>query len=184
MSSSTSDDSRSATLSTLSPPELSRLTTEPQMFHSISDAFLPDSSITVSLRYYAFMSRSIDTLEQELERIHTERQYMYDHLMQSDQFRRRITPVVNEYRLLTGQQSQRRYHPYGHTPPPIRTPSWPGSVNPPSTIEIRPAQALARIMESPNASSIDERPPRHPSRPNTPSEASSLDSFKTVHTRH
>ena len=180
MSSSSSDDSYNATLSTLSPHELSRLTTEPRMVESILDAFPPTSTATVTLRYYSSMSRSIDILEHELDRITNERSQIYNHLLSNRRFRRRITPIVNEYRLLTGHNNRRRYHPYGHTPPPIRTPSWPGSNHPPSSIEITPAEALARIMTPPNASSDDERQARYPSRPSTHSKPNSLASFKTT----
>jgi hypothetical protein len=179
-SSSTSDNSDLDALTTFSPYELSRMTTEPLMLNPLNDAFPPRSPNTVALRYYAFMSHSIAALEREIERIHIERQLMYDHMMVNGLFRRRIAPILREYRLLTGQQNRRRYHPYGHTPSPIPTPSRQGSEQPPSSIEILPAEALARIMTPPNASSIDVQQVEHPSRPSTHSPTSSLDSFKTA----
>jgi hypothetical protein len=156
MSSSSSNDSNTL-LDTLSPQELSRLLTNPHMFPSIQTAFPPGSTPTAIIQNYAFMTTTIDALEQELERHHIERDYLYDRLLDSRRFRRRILPVLQEYR-----RPHRRFrlHPYDRSPTPPQTPSSPTSVNPPSSIEILPADALARI--------------------NTPSSATSLASYRTA----
>jgi hypothetical protein len=161
MSSSSSENS-TFTIATLSPHELSRLVTEPTMNPLLNEAFHPGSETIIMLRYYASISETIDTLERELERHRLDREDLFENLTENRRFRRRMVPIVNDFRQLTGHRRRTRYHPYGQTPSPPRTPSNPASVHPPSSVAsvvILPEEALARIPSpippATSASSID-----------------------------
>jgi len=141
MSSSSSNDSFTE-IATLSPQELSRLVTDQNMNRPILDAFPSYSPSTMNLRNYAFLSDSIDVLERELERHQLEREQIYDDLLHDRRFRRRIGPILKDYR---NRRRRTRAHPYDRSPTPPRTPSDQNSINPPSSIQILPEEALARI---------------------------------------
>lgn len=93
------------------------------MIHFVARRFAQNSASTAILRYYKFLSFSIEHLEQELERYHQEREVLYDHLFENQTFRTRIRPLVDEFR---HRQAQVRhgFHPYGRpTSSPAPTPS-------------------------------------------------------------
>lgn len=114
MSSSSSNDSYSASSPIPSPQELSHLITEPDSLHSIARKFTSKPTSTAILRYYKFLSQSIARLEEELERHQMEREVVYNHLFDNQSFRTRICPIVNEYRQKRALIRQ-RFHPYSRT---------------------------------------------------------------------
>jgi hypothetical protein len=142
MPSSSPDDS-AYLCDSLSPQELSCLAQEPAMHPILTETFRPGSATTILLRYYEFISTTIDTLERELERHQMDRERLFDHMMGSKRFRQRIHPVLEEFRQFYDRQHRTRYHPYGHTPSPLRTPSNPmieGSPTTPSNVQTSPEQ--------------------------------------------
>ena len=131
MSSTTSNNSLTASSSIISPHEFSRLITEPEMTRSLARAFASRPTSTAILCYYFFLSRSIDRLEQDLERHRHEQNTLFDHLFKSRRFRMKVEPIIQRYR-----QPTPRYHPYGHTPSPPGTPSDNNDINLPSNTAI------------------------------------------------
>jgi hypothetical protein len=129
MSSSSSNDSYSASSPIPSPQELSHLITEPDSLHSIARKFASKPTSTAILRYYKFLSQSIAQLEEELERHQMEREVIYNHLFDNRSFQTRIRPIVNEYRQKQVLIRQ-RFHPYSRT---SGSPSMPSANNSPST---------------------------------------------------
>jgi hypothetical protein len=120
----------------LSPHELSRLVLEPSMPPIISHTFRRAPTQTAVLRYYAFLSQSIYNHEKELERLREEQEAICGFLTDSPMFRRRVAPLVNDFRRWTRRP---RFHPYSRTPTPPSTPSNDNSSEPPSDIVIHPA---------------------------------------------
>ena len=140
----------------LSSAELSLMMNHPDMPTQLSTTFNDDPTITMALRYYCFMSHSIERLEEDLERHRREQSTVFDNLIRRQRFRDRITPVVQNYRR---QNMRPRFHPYNRTPSPVPTPSNSDSDEPPSEIEVR-SQALSYAAPSPPPRS----PHRHPIR--------------------
>ena len=118
MSSTTSNNSSTASSSIISSHESSRLITKPKMTCSLARTFASRPTSTAILRYYFFLSRSIDWLEQDLEWHQHEKNTLYDHLFKSRRFRMKVQTIIQQYWQLTP-----RYHPYGRTPSPPGMPS-------------------------------------------------------------
>ena len=59
--------SSESSLEPLTPQELSRLVVDHESRPHLEAAFLPGHNSTTTIRYYAFLTETIDTLEQELE---------------------------------------------------------------------------------------------------------------------
>jgi len=97
MSTFSSDDSTCARTQVPSPNEFSRLSLDPYASRMITNKFRR-SSTAVVLREYQFLSTTIETLENELERHRDERRALYDALFENTKFRRRIRPIVETYR--------------------------------------------------------------------------------------
>jgi hypothetical protein len=126
----------------LSPQELSLLMMNPTMRPSVSSTFAHDPTATAVLRYYCFISQTMDTLEQHLEQCHGERQAVFDFLFQCRDVPTLIRPLVHDFRRRT---MGTRSHPYGRTPSPSCTPSDDNSVQPPSEA---PEETFTRIPTS------------------------------------
>jgi hypothetical protein len=120
----------------LSPHELSQLVLEPSMPPIIAHTFLRAPTQTAVLRYYAFLSQSIYNHEKVLERLHEEQEAICGYLTDSPTFRKRVAPLVNDFRRWTRRP---HFYPYSRTPTPPSTPSNDDSSEPPSDIVIRPA---------------------------------------------
>ena len=105
-----------------SPQELSHILTDPDLLQTISRKFAQKRTTTAVLRYYNFLSSSIATLEEELERHQQERETIYDHLFESQSFTNRLQPIVSEYRHRRALH-RRGFHPYGQ----MRSPSPPNA---------------------------------------------------------
>ena len=112
----------------LSPDELSRLIIETDLAYPIARAFASKPTSTAVLRNYAFLSRSIDGLELDLERHRLEQQALFTYLMESRTFQTKIQPIVHQYRRRNGH-TRYRYHPYDRTPSPA------DSIDPPHNID-------------------------------------------------
>ena len=106
MSSTTSNNSSTASSSIISLHKFSHLITEPEMTRSLARAFASRPTSTAILRYYFFLSRSIVRLEQDLERHRHEQNTLFDHLFKSRRFLMKVEPIIQRYRQLT-----LRYHP-------------------------------------------------------------------------
>ena len=137
-------------ISTLTPQELSRLLLAPDMTLTVSKSFENYPTSTATLRHYAFLSQSIATLEEELERHQLEREHIFDHMMQSRLFRHKIRPIVTKYRPTAPRRT--RFHPYGGTSPSPSPDSYSSSKDNKAassqsstqSIKILPDEALAR----------------------------------------
>jgi hypothetical protein len=114
----------------LSSDELSRVLVDPDMLFRVARTFASHPTSTATLRYYRFLSLSIDRLELDLERHRLEQQALFTRLMECETFRTKIYPTVQEYR------RKARFHPYGRSPSPPSPPSFNNYVNPPPTIEV------------------------------------------------
>ena len=149
----------------ISPHEFSRLITDQELTPTVFTTFITEPTHFATLRYYSYVTRTIDRLEKELEIHRREQLLVFDKLFDSQSFRERIQPIVRTHRR---RISGIRYHPYSQSLAPPRTPSCDHSIAPPSrtpsSIQIRPEEALARIATSDNSGplsvngkSIDER---------------------------
>ena len=116
MSTFSSDDSYSAPSPIPSPQELSNLITDDYMVQLIASKFNNKPTSSAILQYYNFLSRSIATLEEELERHQIEHEVLHNHLLESQTFRHRIRPIVGVYRHRCALK-RRGHHPYGRKTP-------------------------------------------------------------------
>src|ERR1700679_2530775 len=96
MSSSAPSDTNDTLL--LSSLEFSRMMLDSNMPQRSADIFLNNPTITVALRHYHHVTRTIRNLELELERQHVEQQQTFDNLMNSQLFRQNVEPLVTGYR--------------------------------------------------------------------------------------
>ena len=142
---STSSVSSTAAISTLTPQELSRLLLASHMTPLVAESFKHHPTSTATLRHYTFLSQSIITLEQELERHQLEREQLFNHLMRSRMFRQKIQPIVTNYRQTAPRRT--RFHPYGYTSPSPSPDSYSsslnGSIDSFRSVKILPEEALA-----------------------------------------
>jgi hypothetical protein len=146
---STSSASSTAAVSTLTPQELSRLLLAPHMTPPVSRTFENHPTSTATLRYYTFLSQSIVTLEEELERHQLEREKIFNHLMRSRMFRQKMQPLVTNYRPTAPRRT--RFHPYSYPSPspspdrysPLSSPLN-GSVNSFQSVKIQSEGVLPR----------------------------------------
>ena len=140
--SSSSSVSSTAAISTLTQQELLRLLLSPHMNSPISATFERHPTPSAILRYYSFLSQSISTLEEELERHQLEREQIFNILMDSKTFRRQIRPLVTNFRLTEPRRT--RFHPHGYTSPSPSTMSSVLDRNAESPPRILLEEALAR----------------------------------------
>ena len=94
----------------LSYNELSHLLVDPDMLYLVARSFASHPTSSAMLRFYRFISLSIDQLETDLERHRLEQQALFTRLMESGTFRSKIHPTVQEYR------RRDRFHPHGCSP--------------------------------------------------------------------
>jgi hypothetical protein len=93
------------------------------MLYLVSNTFASHPTSSATLRYYRFLSLSIDQLELDLERHRLEQQAIFTHLMDSGTFRMKIHPTVQEYR------RRPSFHPYRRSSIPPTPPSFHNRVN-------------------------------------------------------
>jgi pterin-4a-carbinolamine dehydratase len=134
MSSSSSNDSYSASSPIPSLQELSHLITEPDSLHAIAHKFTSKPTSTAIL-----LSQSIAQLEEELEHHQLEWEVRYNHLFNNQSFQTGIHLIVNEYRQKRALIHQ-GFHPYSRTSgsPRMSSADNPPSTNNPPSIEQTP----------------------------------------------
>ena len=98
------------------------------MIHSVARRFSQHSASTAILRFYQFLSSSIEQLEKELERQQQERETLYDHLFENRTFCTRFQPLLDEFRQQQ-MEIHRAIHPYSR---PTDSPTPTTTNNPPS----------------------------------------------------
>jgi hypothetical protein len=98
------------------------------MIHSVARRFSQHSASTAILRFYHFLSSSIEQLEKELERHQQEREILYDHLFENRTFCTRFQPLLDEFRQRQ-MEIHRAIHPYSR---PTNSPTPVTTNNPPS----------------------------------------------------
>ena len=98
------------------------------MIHSVARRFSQHSASTAILRFYLFLSSSIEQLEKELERHQQERETLYDHLFENRTFCTRFQPLLDEFRQQQ-MEIHRATHPYSR---PTDSPTPMTTNNPPS----------------------------------------------------
>jgi hypothetical protein len=106
----------------LSSDEFAQMILHSDMTEQLSATFTDDPVVTIALRYYCFLSETIERLERDLLRQRIEQQDLFGHLIRKRRFQQRIAPLVVAYRR-PSREERYRYHPYSHTPSPILTPS-------------------------------------------------------------
>jgi hypothetical protein len=152
MSTSSSDNLSTTAEPVLSPAELSRLIAEPDMLYSISTTFASKPTTTAILRYYAFLSRSINQLELDLDRHQLELQAMFLHLMETRSFQTKIRPIVHEYR----RKIRSRFHPYSRTSNPPTPPSTNNSPSTDNEIQGRVSVEIHNRYDNPHYTALDD----------------------------
>ena len=128
----------------LSPFELARVVTNPHLLPHIADSFETDPLMTAILWHYAFLSDTIDKLEQNLEWHRQEQEFTFSILNTDQDFLTQIELMVKRFR----RQPRTKHHPYMRSPSPPLTPSDDNSINPPTTVPSLPETALARLPSS------------------------------------
>jgi len=95
------------------PHEFGRLVEE--MTSEVTDAFENDTTGRVLIRHFHFIHQNITFLTQEVMRHQTERQEVYEYMMDNAGFRTAIRPLLHRFRQRTRRQG---YHPYHRSPSP------------------------------------------------------------------
>jgi len=129
MSSTASNDSLPSTTSSgfsLSPHEMSLIVLDNPSVDLLNETFGGDCTASAHLRHYMFVSQSIRRLESELDRHHAEQRTLFDHILENENFRRDLHPIITTYRR---QSRAKGFHPYTQLPltPPPRSPRLPSS---------------------------------------------------------
>ena len=120
MSSSSSCIDDSYFIDTLTSQELSRLLTDTNYIPALEHAFQQESTTMTILQSYNFLSLTINTLEQDLERHQLEREHLLSRLMKDRQFTKNIPPLLRNFR--DPHSLQRRKHQSPYERPSSRTP--------------------------------------------------------------
>lgn len=134
-----------------SPYELSTVITDDQMIDLVNQVFLQDTVNAAHLRHYAYISSNITRLKRELDHHYEEQREVYDHMMNSEEFRKQIQPVIHTYR----RRERNRFHPYlsrplinrtptPHPSPPTSAPSSDNSNHSKSTKYYSPEQSISQ----------------------------------------
>jgi hypothetical protein len=118
------------------PNELSDLILEDPMVELINQAFSDDFTAAAHLRHYSFVSLSLKRLQTEISRHYEEQQELFDHMMNEEDFRDKLQPIIRAHR-----RRIRANHPYHRqsvplrVPTPLPPPSYSPSTSQPSTID-------------------------------------------------
>src|SRR6202034_1491171 len=97
MSSTASNDSLPSTTSSgfsLSPHEMSLIVLDNPSVDLLNETFGGDCTASAHLRHYMFVSQSIRRLESELDRHHAEQRTLFDHILENENFRRDLHPII------------------------------------------------------------------------------------------
>ena len=96
MSSTVSNDSSPSFLIP-SPQELSDIFSDEYTLEKIERKFRRRPNDHALLRYYNFLSITVDELELSLERAQMERESIHNHLFESRKFYTRIRPLIEDF---------------------------------------------------------------------------------------
>ena len=110
MSSTVSNDSSPSFLIP-SPQELSDITSDERTLRKIARKFRRRPADHSLLRYYHFLSVTIEEMENSLERAQLERESIHEHLFESRRFTNRIRPLIEDFRQERAVR-RRANHPY------------------------------------------------------------------------
>ena len=146
MSSTVSNDSSPSFLIP-SPQELSDMTFDERTLRKIARKFRRHPTDHLLLRYYHFLSVTVEELENSLERAQLERESIHEHLFESQNFTTRIRPLIEDFRQ---ERAVRRWtsHPYDRprshntrplsttSPPPLTTEPAGDSSRHPITVDV------------------------------------------------
>ena len=94
-----------------SPQELSDITFDERTLRKIARKFRRRPADHSLLRYYHFLSVTIEELENSLERAQLERESIHEHLFESRRFTNRIKPLIEDFRQERAVR-RRSSHPY------------------------------------------------------------------------
>ena len=127
----------------LSPGELAIMFQTGNFAHQITQAFDDNSTTSMTLWHFCFLSFSIQQLEFNVEWHWQEQEGIFSPLVHHQQFHKQMEPLVAAYR----RQARTTWnHPYSCTPSPISTPSNPQSHDPPSSDEPQPITCQAQFQ--------------------------------------
>ena len=119
----------------LSPGELAIMFQTGNFAHQIAQAFNDNSTASMMLRHFCFLSFLIQQLEFNIERHQQEQEGMFGPLICHWLFHKWMEPLIAAYR---HQARVTWNHPYSCTPSPISTLSDPQSHDPSSSNEPQP----------------------------------------------
>ena len=134
MSSTVSNDSSPSFLIP-SPQELSDITFDKRTLRKIARKFQRRPADHSLLRYYHFLSVTVEELENSLERAQLEQESIHEHLFESRNFTTRIRPLIEDFRQERAVR-RRTSHPYDR---PRSHDTCPLSTTSPSPITNEPA---------------------------------------------
>ena len=80
-----------------SPQELSNITFDERTLRKIARNFQQRPADHALLRYYHFLSVTVNKLENSLERAQLERESIHKHLFESQRFQTRIRPLIEDF---------------------------------------------------------------------------------------
>ena len=111
-----------------SPQELSDITSDERTLRKIARKFRQRPADHSLLRYYHFLSVTVEELENSLERAQLEWEFIHEHLFESRRFTTQIRPLIEDFRQERAIQ-RRSSHPYdrprSHDTHPLSTTSPP-----------------------------------------------------------
>lgn len=120
-------------LNSISPQELSDLVSRGDNYDALERGLNSPSNNTTTLRAFTFVSSTVSTLEEELERQQIEREILYNNLVADSHFRQTLRPILARHRLRATHRARRvrLQTPYNRSPvastSALPPPSSPGS---------------------------------------------------------
>jgi hypothetical protein len=156
-SSSSSSVSSSALPSILPDPnELSDLILDDPMVELLNQTFSDDFTAAAHLRHYSFISLSLKRLQTEINRHYEEQQELFEHMMNNEDFRDKLQPIVRaRRRRINANHPHHRRSVSPHVLTPLPPPSYSPSTSQPSTIDGLPNVNPHQLGSSQNPIEIE-----------------------------
>ena len=107
-------------LDTFDLPELVDVVADTRNHRFLSAAFPDETHSNTRLEFFAYISKNIHQIEQELSRHRAEQRNVYNEMMANSQFRRQIRPIVHFHRQndsFDRRPTRVRLHPYRRPTP-------------------------------------------------------------------
>jgi hypothetical protein len=146
-------------LHTLSPQELSDVVSKSDVYDTLERRLHAQSYVAATLRSFTFLSDSISTLEEQLERQQVERELLYNILDTNLHFRQTFRPMLVDHRqrLLKRPKRVRLQTPYSrpHPGPFITNVSSQGIERNTYTVRYPKSSPIASTSALPDESSSD-----------------------------